>query len=73
MFFFCKFKPRNRVAEKVRLNKKIIKLNFKNFILYNNYFNANYSCFIIFKFLVYCKLNKCFEYTRRNIACEILF
>ena len=73
MFFSRKFKSRNRVAEKICLNKKIIKLNFENFIFYNNYFNANYSCFIISKFLVHRKLGKYFEYIRRNIACEILF
>ena len=68
-----KSKPRNRVIEKIRLNRKIVKLNFKNFIFYNNYFNANYLYFVIFKFLIYRKLNKCFEYIRRNIVYKILF
>ena len=71
--FSRKFKPRNYVAEKIRLNKKIIKLNFKNFIFYNNCFNANYLYFIISESLIYRKLNKYFEYIRRNIACETSF
>ena len=71
MFFFYKFKFRNCAAEKVRLNKKIIKLNFKSLIFCNNYFNANYLYFIIFEFLVHRKSDKCFKYIRRNVAYEV--
>ena len=66
-------KPRNRVIEKICLNKKIMELNFKNFIFCDNCFNVNYLYFIMSKFLVYCKLNKYFEYIRQNVACEVLF
>ena len=71
MFFFRKFKPRNRAAEKVRLNKKIMELNFKNFIPCDNCFNINCLYFIIFKSLVHRKLDKYFEYIHQNIACKI--
>ena len=50
-----------------------MELNFKNFIFYNNYFNANCLYFIIFKFLVHCKSDKYFEYIRRNVVYKILF
>ena len=39
-----------------------MELNFKNFIFCDNYFDANYLYFIIFKFLIYYKLDKYFEY-----------
>ena len=72
MFFFYKFKPRNRVAEKVRLSKKIVELNFENFIFCDNCFNINCLYFVMSESLIYRKLDKYFKYICRNVACEIL-